>query len=51
MEENYDLFANACGLASSIDWEYYPPSEVPAMDSYIPLHAGRMPDRDELYPK
>jgi hypothetical protein len=49
--ENYDLFANACGLASSIGWEYYPPSEVPAMEFLsLPIAKSRS-DRDELYPK
>lgn len=51
IEENYDLFANACGLASSIGWEYYPPSEVPAMRERVLRTAGPRPDRDELYPK
>ncbi len=49
--ENYDLFANACGLASSIGWEYYPPSEVPPMSKVKLRHAGPRLDRDELYPK
>lgn len=49
--ENYDLFANACGLASSIGWEYYPPSEVPAMERIILRRAESRTDRDELYPK
>jgi hypothetical protein len=49
--ENYDLFANACGLASSIGWEYYPPSEVPAMERKVLRRADPRPDRDELYPK
>ena len=51
IEENYDLFANACGLASSIGWEYYPPSEVPPMNETVLRLADRKPDRDELYPK
>lgn len=51
IEENYDLFANACGLASSIGWEYYPPSEVPAMSERVFRTARPRPDRDELYPK
>jgi len=25
VQEHYDFLANACGLASSLDWEYYPP--------------------------
>jgi Ethanolamine utilization protein EutJ (predicted chaperonin) len=28
---DYDLLANACGLASSLDWDYYPPREVAPM--------------------
>jgi hypothetical protein len=40
--------ANACGLASSLVWEYYPPREVPAM---APLPSGQRRDRDELYPR
>jgi hypothetical protein len=51
IEENYDLFANACGLASSIGWEYYPPSKVPPMKKTTLLRVGPKPDRDELYPK
>lgn len=51
LEENYDLFANACGLASSLGWEYYPPSEVPAMSDSVFRTAVPRPDRDELYPK
>ena len=31
IQRDYDLFAIASGLASSIDWNYYPPREVPAM--------------------
>jgi hypothetical protein len=49
--ENYDLFANACGLASSIGWEYYPPSEVPSMEGIVRRLADPRPDRDEQYPK
>jgi hypothetical protein len=48
VEAHYDLLANACGLASSLDWEYYPPREVPAM---APQAIGTKPDAEELYPK
>jgi hypothetical protein len=48
VEAHYDLLANACGLASSLDWEYYPPREVSAM---APKVIGTKRDRDELYPK
>lgn len=51
IDDNYDLFANACGLASSIGWEYYPPSEVQAMSEPSIRAAVSRPDRDELYPK
>ncbi len=48
LEAAYDLLANACGLASSLVWDYYPPREVAAMAS---MPSGRKPDLDELYPK
>jgi len=48
VEAHYDLLANACGLASSLDWEYYPPREVPPLP---PPPSGLKRDRDELYPK
>ena len=48
VEAHYDLLANACGLASSLDWEYYPPREVPPLP---PPPNGMKRDRDELYPK
>jgi hypothetical protein len=48
LEAGYDLLANACGLASSLLWDYYPPREVPAM---APPPSGLKPDLDELYPK
>jgi hypothetical protein len=51
IEGNYDFFANACGLASSIGWEYYPPSEVPPMNHPEIRRPVRRPDQDELYPK
>jgi hypothetical protein len=33
LEKDYDFLATACGLASSLDWQYYPPREVPPMGS------------------
>lgn len=48
VEAHYDLLANACGLASSLEWEYYPPREVPA----LPLPPiGLKPDHEDLYSK
>lgn len=48
LEESYDLIANACGLASSIEWEYYPKIEVLP----IPPPPQKPPiDSEELYPK
>jgi len=47
-EKDYDLLANACGLASSLFWDYYRPSEVEPM---APQAVKLRPDRDELYPK
>jgi hypothetical protein len=49
IQRDYDLFANACGLASSVSWEYYPPGEVPPMPS--PPPPKPKPDIDENYPK
>jgi Ethanolamine utilization protein EutJ (predicted chaperonin) len=49
-ENDYDLLANACGLASSLDWEYYPPKEVRPMVP-VPASTKSKPDVDELYPK
>ncbi len=49
-ENDYDLLANACGLASSLDWEYYPPKEVEPMPSLLGSIKSK-PDVDELYPK
>ena len=48
LKDDYDFIANACGLASSLSWEYYPPSEVGGMSA--PRLKPRI-DRDELYPK
>jgi hypothetical protein len=49
VQENYDFLANACGLASSVSWEYYPPREVPAMTYQPPAKPKK--DLDEYYPK
>ncbi len=49
IQDCYDFLANACGLASSISWEYYPPREVPAMTYQPPARPAR--DLDEYYPK
>jgi len=46
---DYDFFANACGLASSLSWDYYPPHEVPPMDGG-PKTRPKI-DPDEYYPK
>jgi len=46
--KDYDLLANACGLASAIGWQYYPPKDVCAMAATV---VGVRDDRDELYPK
>jgi photosystem II stability/assembly factor-like uncharacterized protein len=48
IQADYDFLANACGLASSLSWEYYPPSEVPPMAS-LPIKPK--PDVEEYYPK
>lgn len=47
-EADFDLLANACGLASSIDWRYYPPREALPMDP-LPIRPKR--DLEEYYPK
>jgi hypothetical protein len=49
IQDGYDFLANACGLASSISWEYYPPREVPPMTYQPPARPAR--DVDEYYPK
>jgi len=49
IQADYDLFANACGLASSLDWQYYPPHEVPSMPPSPPPRPR--PDLDEYYPR
>jgi hypothetical protein len=48
LESSFDLLAIACGLASSLDWEYFPPREVESMEQRV---ARVRPDVDELYPK
>jgi hypothetical protein len=48
IEEDYDLVANACGLASSLEWDYYPLHEVTPMHG---LRVGERVDRDDLYAK
>jgi hypothetical protein len=48
VEAHYDLLANACGLASSLDWEYYPPREVGPLP---PPPSRPKRDRDDLYAK
>ena len=48
IQADYDFLANACGLASSLSWEYYPPSEVPPMAS---RQVKPKPDLEEYYPK
>jgi hypothetical protein len=49
IEKDYDFLANACGLASSLEWEYYPPEEVSPMTHQPPLRQPQ--DRDEKYAK
>ena len=49
IQGDYDFFANACGLASSLDWEYYPPRAVPPMTNRQPLRSRI--DVEEYYPK
>jgi hypothetical protein len=48
LESSFDLLAIACGLASSLDWEYFPPREVESMEQ--PASKAK-PEVDELYPK
>ena len=48
IETDYDFLANACGLASSLDWEYFPPRDVPPMAQ---LPTRPKPDVEEYYPK
>jgi hypothetical protein len=49
-EADYDLLANACGLASSLSWDYYPMKEVGSMPSALRSAKPRQ-HVDELYPK
>ncbi|MGA2148506.1 MAG: hypothetical protein ABSH49_26480 [Bryobacteraceae bacterium] len=49
IQADYDFLANACGLASSLDWEYYPPRAVPPMTYQQPTRPAR--DLEEYYPK
>jgi len=48
VQNDYDFLVNACGLASSLQWEYYPPHEVPPMAA--PNQKAKI-DPDEYYPK
>ena len=46
VEKDWDMLANACGLASSLYWEYYPAAEA----NPIPPRPIRMKrDRDDIY--
>lgn len=49
VQGHYDFLANACGLASSLSWEYYPPREVSSMPP--PPPPKPKPDLEEYYPK
>ena len=49
IQGHYEFLANACGLASSLAWEYYPPREVTPMPPARPAKAR--PDVDDYYPK
>jgi hypothetical protein len=48
VQKHYDFLANACGLASALDWEYYPPKQVDPMPL---LPTKQKPDINEYYPK
>lgn len=48
LQDHFDFLSIACGLASSLDWEYYPPKDV---DSIPPPAIKPKPDLDEYYPK
>jgi len=48
IQSDYDFLANACGLASSLSWEYYPPKDVLPMAS---LPTKPKPDVEEYYPR
>jgi hypothetical protein len=45
IQGDYDFLANACGLASSLAWDYYRPEEVGSMTHQPPLRLRQ--DRDE----
>lgn len=48
LHDHYDFLSIACGLASSLDWEYYPPKDVDP----IPARSTKQkPDVEEYYPK
>ena len=49
IQADYDFLANACGLASSLCWEYYPSPVVGPMPP--PPPPKPKPDLDEYYPK
>jgi hypothetical protein len=49
LQKGYDFLANACGLASSAYWDYYPPRDVDSMKYSPPVKPPK--DVDELYPK
>jgi hypothetical protein len=46
-ERDWDMLANACGLASSLYWDYYP---VAAANPIPPRPIRQRLDRDTLYP-
>jgi len=48
IQNDFDFLVNACGLASSLQWEYYPPHQVSAM---APPKQKAKIDPDEYYPK
>lgn len=48
LQDHYDFLSIACGLASSLDWEYYPPKDVDPIPA-PPIKPK--PDLDEYYPK
>jgi hypothetical protein len=48
IQNDYDFLVNACGLASSLQWEYYPPHQVPPLEP--PKQKPKI-DPDEYYPK
>jgi hypothetical protein len=50
LQDDYDVLATACGLASSLSWDYYPPKDVSPMPA-VPVITGPRRDIDEYYPK